>query len=259
MVHFLKKLRAYIRTLGLVFLTFVGFIPVLLFFYFPRLHGYSINLFNKALLFCFGAKVRFEGAKITKRPALFLSNHISYFDIFAFSSKCYSVYAPKSDAKKMPIWGFLCGLSKPIWIDRQNKKAIADNMKIFAQRIKNDNVNLYPEGTTTLGVSTKPFKSSLLQFLYEEDAEPVKIQPYAIAMTKLNGKPVTSDEEKRLYAFIEKDGMVPHMWRLLMQNNFEITLKFFEPVLSTDFENRKQLTAHVEKIVSDQVAKFNAE
>ena len=75
------------------------------------------NIFFKGLLYIFGIKVKFSG-KIQEKNVLFISNHVSYLDIFILGSITKGLFVAKSEIKSWPLINKIAALGRTIFIDR---------------------------------------------------------------------------------------------------------------------------------------------
>ena len=65
------------------------------------------KIFFKGLIKIFGIKVNIKGRKF-KKNVLFVSNHISYLDIFVLGSSVDGVFVAKSEIESWPIINKFC-------------------------------------------------------------------------------------------------------------------------------------------------------
>jgi 1-acyl-sn-glycerol-3-phosphate acyltransferase len=63
-----------------------------------------------------------EGTPVTERPTLYISNHISYLDIFVLGSILPGTFIAKSEIAKWPLFGQLARLQNSLFIERRSQK-----------------------------------------------------------------------------------------------------------------------------------------
>ena len=76
-----------------------------------------VSIFHKGVLKCFNLELVVEGEPVTTRPTLYISNHISYIDIFVLGSVLPGTFITKSEVAKWPLFGFLAKLQDSFFIE----------------------------------------------------------------------------------------------------------------------------------------------
>lgn len=147
-----------------------------------------IQWWCKRLLHCFNLRITTSGQlpDIRTHGVLFVANHISWADIHAINSIIPVRFVAKMEIRDWPIFGYLVRKSGTIFINRSRHRDAARVIQLASHALKlNDNLCVFPEGTTTEGLSVLPFKSSLLQAAIEADTQ---IIPVAIRYPLPNGE-----------------------------------------------------------------------
>lgn len=127
------------------------------------MHFYAAVPWAKSILWVCGIKVKVRGlqnAKINK-PRIYMSNHQSYFDVFALLA-----YLPvdfkfimKKELMRIPILGFAMRRAGYIGIDRENPRRTVKSMNQAADKIKRGiSMVMFPEGTRSPDGSIQEFK-----------------------------------------------------------------------------------------------------
>lgn len=112
-----------------------------------------------------------------KQATLFVSNHISSFDIAALGSVLPARFLSKIEVRSWPLMGWLATRAGTLYIERGGREAAAKTNKVMADALSlKHNVVLFAEGTTTDG-NVRRFHSRLLQSAVDSGAH---IQPVAI-------------------------------------------------------------------------------
>jgi 1-acyl-sn-glycerol-3-phosphate acyltransferase len=94
------------------------------------------------------------------RGALYASNHVSWFDVFAIASVLprYTFIA-KSELRKYWLFGWGAESAGVVFIARDNRKAAFESYKGAAQQVTTGkNVVVFPEGTRGREYGLRPFK-----------------------------------------------------------------------------------------------------
>jgi 1-acyl-sn-glycerol-3-phosphate acyltransferase len=126
-------------------------------------HSYGIVPWAKMILWVCGVKVKVEGQEKVEShvPHIYLTNHQSYFDIFALLA-----YLPvnfkfivKQELMKIPLFGLSMRRAGYIGIDRKGPRKAMKSMNEAAEKIKNGaSVLIFPEGTRSTDGQLQPFK-----------------------------------------------------------------------------------------------------
>ena len=99
---------------------------------------------------------------------------------------------------------------------------------------------IFPEGTSSDGTKILPFKSSFFEIFLNRD---VKIQPFTISVLEFDGKKASSADIRDQYAWYGDMTLEPHLWHFAKSRGAVVKVSFQEPVLSSSFQDRKQLSA----------------
>ncbi len=148
-----------------------------------------IQWWCKRLLNCFNLQVTTSGQlpDIRTHGTLFVGNHISWSDIHAINSLIPVRFVAKVEIKDWPVFGYLVKKSGTIFINRTKNRDASRVIQLASHALKQlDNLCVFPEGTTTEGLSVLPFKSSLLQSAVNAHAQVI---PMAISYPLPDGSP----------------------------------------------------------------------
>ncbi len=148
-----------------------------------------IQWWCKRLLVCFNLRITTSGElpDVRTHGVLFVANHISWSDIHAINSVIPVRFVAKMEIKDWPVFGYLVRKSGTIFINRTRNRDAARVVNICSHALKrNDNLCVFPEGTTTEGLSVLPFKSSLIQAAVEANSQVI---PVAIHYPLPDGQP----------------------------------------------------------------------
>lgn len=95
-----------------------------------------------------------------ERGLVYMSNHVSWFDIFALAAIIPRyTWIAKAELRRLPIFGAAADAAGIIFIDRDNRKAAFESYKIAAEDVKQGkSVIICPEGTRGRDYHLRPFK-----------------------------------------------------------------------------------------------------
>jgi 1-acyl-sn-glycerol-3-phosphate acyltransferase len=126
-------------------------------------HLYVAVPWAKIILWVCGIKVRTEGRENLDawQPRIYMTNHQSYFDIFALLA-----YLPvdfkfilKQELMKIPLLGFSMRRAGYIGIEREDPRKAIESINKAAEKIKHGaSVVIFPEGTRSIDGSIQAFK-----------------------------------------------------------------------------------------------------
>ncbi len=139
-----------------------------------KITHYLSKAFGGGILFIAGVKVSVEGIKNlnAKDNYIFISNHLSYFDIpilmKAIPNNVRFIY--KDSLTKIPILGWGMYLGKYIPINRDNVREAMKSLKKAAEKIISGiSVVIFPEGTRSMDGTTGEFKRGM--FVLADEAK----------------------------------------------------------------------------------------
>ncbi|MDR3424844.1 MAG: lysophospholipid acyltransferase family protein [Alphaproteobacteria bacterium] len=207
-------------------------------------------LFHRLLLRLLGIRLRVCGTPSTTAPVLFVSNHVSYLDVIALGSLLPASFVAKSEVAGWPLFGFLARVQNTVFIERRSIRAADQSTYLQDILAKRQNLILFPEGTSSEGITTLPFKSSLFSIVENSALNaPITVQPISLTCTGLDGFPLLH-EERAQYAWFGDMTLVPHLWNVFQRGHFTLDIIFHPPLTTADCPNRKILAATSEKLVA---------
>lgn len=194
-----------------------------------------------------GVKVIVRGAPATDGTTLFVSNHLSYLDIFAIGGIIRQAsFVAKSDIESWPVFGWMCKLQDTHFIVRSRKEAKKETAKVAARLKKGHSLIAFPEGTSSRGDSVLPFKSSFFASAYRANGEAhrgMRVQPFTVRLVEIDGRGPTKGEERDLYAWWRpEDDFGPHFWKFAALKGATLELHFHDLIAPDDYKGRKELS-----------------
>jgi 1-acyl-sn-glycerol-3-phosphate acyltransferase len=127
------------------------------------IHAYVAVPWAKVILWVCGIQVRTTGREnlAPKVSRVYMTNHQSYFDIFALLANL-SVdfkFILKQELMKIPFLGLAMRKARYIGIEREDPRKAVKSMADAAERIKSGaSVVIFPEGTRSVDGRLQPFK-----------------------------------------------------------------------------------------------------
>jgi 1-acyl-sn-glycerol-3-phosphate acyltransferase len=92
--------------------------------------------------------------------AVFVSNHVSWFDIFALAGEVpWCSFVAKAELRRIPLFGYAAALVGIVFIDRDNRKQAFASYEAAAKEVQRGRaVVVCPEGTRGVDYHLRPFK-----------------------------------------------------------------------------------------------------
>jgi len=257
---FLPALTGALRFLGFVLLCLIFLIPQLIAGKYNRKKLPRISrMFYRGLVRDFGLTVRAHGAPTKDSPALFVANHTSYLDVLVLGSLIEGNFVAKSEVADWPVIGMLTKIHQTAFVERRSIRAADQRDKLQKRLAQGDNLILFPEGTSSDGQRTLPFKSSLFSLVEINGANgrPITVQPVTVVCTGLGGLPI-SKTQRPLYAWFGDMTLGPHLCNMFKYGRFTVDVIFHEPTSIDKFRDRKELSAHCQKVIAKGVEQLIA-
>jgi lyso-ornithine lipid O-acyltransferase len=216
-------------------------------------HSYSCWAFN--------VKVTSIGEPIGDRsdePVLYVMNHISWMDIVVIGGLIkQACFVAKAELENWPVFGGLADLQRTLYVRREDRhRAGAQKNEIADRLAAGDNIILFPEGTSGLGGSVLPFKTSLFGLTDDPRLANLIIQPVTLSYTHLNGLPLLRSQ-RSLIAWVGDMSFGAHALPLLSQSSLKALVQFHAPVRRGAYANRKLLSAACEDVISRGLRRAN--
>ncbi len=194
---------------------------------------------------CFMACCRCLGIRVTEAgsppdgPALLLSNHISWTDIPVLGGLTEVRFLSKAEVARWPVVGWLARQAGTLFIRRgsgeaaQRRDEIADTLKA------GQSVLVFPEGTTSSGLTVLPFFPRLIGAAATAD---VPVVPVSIAYLR-DGDPC------HITPFIGDDEFHFHLFRLLAAPAPEVRVTWHPAMDSPPDISPRELSEQVRAVI----------
>lgn len=214
------------------------------------------SFWHRRVIKIFNISVEVQGSPCTKRPCLYVSNHVSYLDIPVIASVMPVSFVAKEDVASWPLFGLLAKLQRTAFISRKRSSAILGQNNLLT-RLQNDGrIVIFPEGTSSNGFKVLSFKSTLFNVATDQSlAEKLYIQPFTIELLQTNGTAINNDEDRDLYAWHGDMELMPHFWAFAKCKGAKVKLHFHAPIRVQHDEQRKALAIKCFEIVAQPLNK----
>ena len=188
--------------------------------------------FHGVMCRLFSIRCEVQGAIHTDSRTMYVSNHVSYLDVFVLGSLVEGAFVAKSEVAGWPVFGKLAKLQNTLFLERRSARA-ADQIKQLRKHLDSDgNLIVFPEGTSTAGTDVARFRSSLFAA-----ATDVIIQPISVAYVEYEEQPMTQSERDH-YAWylpdpsqpVPNEPFVSHFFNGMGLGRATVKVIFHEPV-----------------------------
>ena len=163
---------------------------------------------------------------------LLVANHISWLDILVIHAAVYCRFVAKSEVRHWPLIGTLATGAGTLYIERDSRRDALRVVHHMADSLKaGDVLAVFPEGTTSDGVSLLPFHGNLVQAAISTQAP---VQPVALQFTD-----AASGATCLTPCYIGDDTLFESVWRTLTGPRITAVVSFGEPQLAGDRDRRR--------------------
>lgn len=196
-------------------------------------HSPLPRLFLRVLVRIVGGRVRIEGTPLG-RDVFFLANHLSWIDIPALAGASGTAFVAKQEVAETPLIGWLARLNRTVFVRREARLDVASQINDLREALEDNRaVAIFPEGTTTDGLSLLPFKTAMLKVL-EPPPPGIMVQP--VVMDYGAAAP-------ELCWIGDEPGLANALRVLGRRGTFEIRVHFLEPFSPALAPGRKAIAA----------------
>lgn len=196
---------------------------------------------HRAIAHSLGMRIRIHGIP-RERATLFVSNHLSSFDIPALGSILPTRFLSKIELRHWPLMGWLATRAGTLFIERGASEATAATNRNMAEVLSQDqNIVLFPEGTVSDG-NMKKFHSRLIQSAVDSGAW---IQPVAIRYPDPDGGLINPAA-----MVIEAMSFKEFSRRVLAAKQLDVEIYFGEAVSAQD-KSRDELARYAQAEVRE--------
>jgi len=219
-----------------------GRIGLLLFGFSRRLQSTVMQAWGKSILFICGIKVHKN--KIPRAGNfIIMPNHRSYLDIFLIAAYTPAAFVAKAELMKWPLLKTGVRLTNSIFVTRSDPKSLISAMhKIKSSVEKQIPVAIFPEGTTSKGPLTRPFKNG--SFKIAADAK-IAVIPMAIHY---------NDDRD---SWVDDDSFIGHFLIQMSKPVTSVNITYGTPVYNSNNktlqkETREQIDRMLSKLINKE-------
>jgi 1-acyl-sn-glycerol-3-phosphate acyltransferase len=222
-----------------------------------RLRRTIPHVYHRILCALIGVRIREVGHRSTVRPALILSNHVSWLDICVIGALSPVVFVAKSEVAAWPVLGWLATLQRTIFVNRRARHQTgAATREIAGRLLGGDAVVLFAEGTSGDGTRVLPFRSALVGAVHQalgNRTHHVTVQPMSVAYVSLSGIPMGRGLRERVAWYGDAD-LVPHLLQVLSSGAIDVTVSWGETTAYGMSADRKTIARDAEQSVRRMTA-----
>ena len=230
----MRVLRAGWKLVRVVVRALTGLCTILLLF--PRMQPAQrheqVRLWSRGMLEVLDIGLTVRGSPPRHGPVLLVANHISWLDILVIHAAVYCRFVAKSEVRHWPLIGTLATGAGTLYIERDSRRDALRVVHHMADSLKaGDVLAVFPEGTTSDGVSLLPFHGNLVQAAISTQAP---VQPVALQFTD-----AASGATCLTPCYIGDDTLFESVWRTLTGPRITAVVSFGEPQLAGDRDRRR--------------------
>ncbi len=211
------------------------------------LHFYAAVPWAKVILWVCGIKVRAKGQENVdpRAPRIYMTNHQSYFDIFALLSNIPVdfKFIMKQELMRIPILGFAMRKAGYIGIERDDPRKAIQSLNEAAEKVKGGvSLVIFPEGTRSIDGRLQSFKRGGFKLACKSgcDIVPVAIKDSYRIVTKGSLKINKGSFDIQIGKPISVKGYKKGNINQLMDRVREAMLNYMEETGSKIIDNREQ-------------------
>ncbi|MGM0619437.1 MAG: lysophospholipid acyltransferase family protein [Bacteroidota bacterium] len=222
--------------LRLILILLISGYVVVIGWFWLKLKGFSMPLQNwamrtwgKSILFVCGIKVD-KNELPENSHFILMSNHRSYIDIFIVAAFTPAAFVAKAELKNWPFLKTGAKITNTIFVSRAELQSLVATMKKIEKSLSNNiPVALFPEGTTSKGPLTKPFKNGSFKIAADTG---IRVIPLAIDYVDEND------------AWVDDDTFIGHFFRQMSKPVSRATIRYGEPLSNSDYKILQKETRH---------------
>lgn len=220
-------------------------------FVFPRLgvalQEVRVQAWARQMLTVLGIALELRGDAPAPGPLLLVANHISWLDILVMHAARHCRFVSKADVKRWPLIGTLATAGGTIYIERESRRdAMRVVHRMAASLAAGEILAVFPEGTTSDGVSLLPFHGNLVQAAISAGAP---VQPVALRFID-----AATGDTSLTPCYIGDDSLVASLWRTVSGPPVTAIVRYGEPQHALGRDRRRwaqDLRASVERLRRD--------
>ena len=192
-----------------------------------------------------GIRVEVFGQPAFGRSTVWVGNHLSYLDIPVLGSLGPMRFVAKEEIQGWPLFGWLAGLQRTVYISRRPRHAVAASAH-FANAVSSGGVVvLFAEGTSSDGSAVLPFRPSLFEVLMTSAVDGTEVQGFTLRLLDVDGRDATDAVVRDLYAYHRDMSLLPHLRAFLRLQGARLHVIFHPAMTPSMFADRRMLAARL--------------
>jgi 1-acyl-sn-glycerol-3-phosphate acyltransferase len=149
---------------------------------------------------------------------LLAANHLSWLDISVLHAVAFCRFVSKEEVRRWPLLGTLATRTGTLYLQRTSRRDAKRVLHTIAEALHaGDTVAVFPEGTTSDGLSLLPFHANLLQAPITIEAP---VQPVALRFFDTEGRLSLSP------CYIGDDSLIISLWRTLCDQGLTAQVRY---------------------------------
>lgn len=209
-----------------------------------------------------GIRVRVIGERPKStdgRPIVFVSNHTSWVDIPVLGGVLNGCFVAKGEVAGWPLIGTIARLGRTVFVSRQRGSTGRERDAMRDVLDRGDNLILFPEGTSSDGSRTLPFRSAFFAVAEaRKDSDPSRLpmlQPVSVVYDRLGGLPI-GRASRAVFAWYGDMDIGSHFWQLAQNVGLRVTIVLHAPIDPALYVDRKALTQVTWDIVAQGASRL---
>lgn len=199
-----------------------------------------MRAWGKSILFVCGIKVQKNRIPVTG-DFIIMPNHRSYLDIFLIAAYTPAAFVAKAELLSWPLLKTGGRITNTIFVSRTDLKSLISTMRRIKSSVEDKiPVAIFPEGTTSKGPLTRPFKNG--SFKIAADAQ-ITVIPVAIHY---------KDDRD---SWVDDDSFIGHFLKQMGKPVTKVSVCYGSPLYSPDNktlqkETREQIDGMLKKLIT---------
>ena len=194
----------------------------------------------------------YEKAHQSGKNFLIVSNHQTYLDVLIIGSLLPSAFAANSDLVKKTALGAITRSGGAVFVERKGKEQLVKDIKKITHILREGfHVVLFPEGTTSDGVSLLPFKAPFLKSAVMAD---VDILPVCIKYEKINHKKILPEDRKKI-VYQGSVNFKDHLLNIIKMGQISVKVTFLDRIPVKPGIARKWISERTYQIIGKEFSR----
>ena len=165
-------------------------------------------------------------------PLLLVANHVSWLDILVLHAAGFCRFVSKADIKDWPVIGMMATQAGTLYIARDSRR---DALRVVHHMrdalLRGEVVAVFPEGTTSDGLTLLPFHANLIQAAISAES-PV----LPVALEFIDSR---SGQMSTAPMYIGEQTLIESVWRTLTTPGLRAVVSYGEPQSPAGRERRE--------------------